>query len=156
MGVGIKTSFITTEIGTSEFFFCFFSTISYHLEPEGWGTRFPNLMNKLYQGKLTENHIEQAIGELKEIREKLAAFSPDKVVWDIDNLDARPPWGNNIAKTITDLSDYFVTSGGKDMFDRLLEVLDFALEEQCGAEVVKMSPYSGGKQGQFYFVDEGA
>jgi hypothetical protein len=45
------------------------------------------------------------------------------VVWDIDNPEARPPWGDDISSDITDLSNYFVTSDGRDLF----EVLDEAM-----------------------------
>ena len=40
--------------------------------------------------------------------------APKDVVWDIDDLSKQPPWKDNISGDITDLSDYFVTSGGED------------------------------------------
>ncbi|MBE9175423.1 hypothetical protein IQ225_09140 [Synechocystis salina LEGE 06155] len=46
---------------------------------------------------------------------KLSKFSPDKVIWDIENLDIIPPWGNGISSDITDLLNYFVTSSGRDL-----------------------------------------
>jgi hypothetical protein len=41
MTVGLQIHGITTEIGTGSFFHAFFSTISHHLEPKGWGTVYP-------------------------------------------------------------------------------------------------------------------
>ena len=127
MTVGLKLGSITDEIGGQAFFHAFFSTISYRLEKHGWGSRFPCLLKKLYQGKLEENDSEKALEELSVIVDELRNFSPDKVVWDIEDLRARPPWGDNISSDITDLSNYFVTSTGRD----LVGVLRECLEEQC-------------------------
>lgn len=37
-----------------------------------------------------------------------------------------PPWGNNVAASITDLSYYFVTSDGEDFLTRFEHVLNKA------------------------------
>ena len=71
-------------------------------------------MNERYQGTLDKDNVETAIEELKKIQLELQAFSPDKVVWDIDDLSNQPPWGKNISNDITNLSNYFVTSDGED------------------------------------------
>ena len=57
-------------------------------------------------------------------------FSVDKVVWDIEDLGKRPPWGDDISPDITNLSNYFVTSEGED----LIEVLKLALEMSIEAD----------------------
>jgi hypothetical protein len=38
----------------------FFSTIAYQLEPEGWGSRFPALMNELYAGRRAGDRVPDA------------------------------------------------------------------------------------------------
>ena len=81
-------------------------------------------MNELYQGELPPEKAKKALYELKRIKKGLRKFSADKVVWDIENLSKRPPWGDNISPDITNLSNYFVTSEGED----LIEVLKLALE----------------------------
>lgn len=129
MTVGVQVGNIISEVGSADFFHAFFSTISYHLEPGGWGTKYPELMNELYQGRLPAAHAAQVREDLLAIREQLKAFSPHQVVWDIDNLQARPPWGDNISPHIKDLSNYFVTSTGRDLFEMLLECLEFLQTE---------------------------
>ncbi len=125
MSVGIQLGSITDEIGTSEFFHAFFSTIAGNLEPEGWGARFPIVMKKLYAGKLQQEDATGALAELDKISSELSKIEVSKVIWDIDERSKSPPWGDNIADTITDLSNYFETSTGRD----LLSVLREALEE---------------------------
>ena len=66
--------------------------------------------------------------ELKEIKQELAKFSPSDVIWDIEDLSARPPWGDNISPDITALSNYFVTSDGEDFLLILQHALERALE----------------------------
>ena len=51
--VGFKVGCIWYEIGAASFLHSFFSTVAYNLEGGNWGTRFPVIMNELYQGKLT-------------------------------------------------------------------------------------------------------
>ncbi|HDR4373428.1 TPA: immunity 70 family protein [Bacillus cereus] len=135
MATGFMVDFYWYELGTSDFVHSFFSTISYHLEKEGWGEKYPCLMKELYSGKLKSENLSKAIKETNEIREKLQMFLPSEVVWDIEDLSKQPPWGDNISSEITDLSNYFVTSDGKDMFEILLYALNEALEEGVDLEI---------------------
>lgn len=136
MAVGFRVGNIVDEIGTHDFLHAFFSTISYHLEPQGWGSRFPELMNELYQGKLDAIKAAKILADLNQIKEELRSYPPDKVVWDIENLFESPPWGTNISSDITDLSNYFVTSTGRDMFDVLIECIS-ALQRKGGSLLIE-------------------
>lgn len=134
MSVGFQVENILEEVGTHDFLHAFFSTISYHLEPGGWGTKYPTLMNELYtNGRLDTSQSLSALSEVTEIRELLQAYSPSQVIWDIDNLAAKPPWGDDISPEITSLANYFVTSSGRDLFEVIIECLDEL--EQAGGEM---------------------
>lgn len=135
MATGFSVDFLWYPVGTDEFLHSFFSTISYHLEPGGWGSRFPYLMNHLYQGKLKWQDVPYAIKEAEEVRTLLEKFKPSEVVWDIDDLKKQPPWGDNISSDITSLSNYFVTSNGKDMFEVLFKALENSLSEETDVEI---------------------
>ena len=130
MAVGFKVAFFCYQIGNGDFLHSFFSTVSYNLENGKWGSRFPTLMNELYQGTLDKDNVETAIVELKKIQLELQAFSPDKVVWDIDDLSKQPPWGKNISNDITNLSNYFVTSDGEDFITIFFNALEKAKKLQ--------------------------
>ena len=82
-------------------------------------------MNKLYQGSLESEYVNVALMELDTIEEELGKLPPNKVIWDIDDKKKQPPWGDNISKDITDLSNYFVTSDGEDF----LTIFRHALEK---------------------------
>ena len=55
-------------------------------------------------------------------------LSPDKAIWDIEDLTKQPPWGNKISNQITDLSNYFITSDGRDFLTIFQNALDAAIE----------------------------
>jgi hypothetical protein len=133
MAVGIRVGSITDEIGAPSFLHAFFSTISAHCEPKGWGTRFPYLMNELYRGRLPAAHATGALAELREAKTSLSKLPSSAVVWDVENRAARPPWGDRIAPEITDLGNYFVSSTGRDVFELLEEALSAAAEEKTDA-----------------------
>ena len=124
MAVGFKVKYYWYQIGHGDYLHPFLSTISYHLEQNGWGTEYPFLLNELYNGKLENKNIDSAINELEAIKKKLQDFSPSQVIWDIDNLSKSPPWGDNISKDITNLSNYFITSEGEDLIDMLMKALE--------------------------------
>lgn len=128
MAVGFSVDYFWYEVGSGEFLHAFFSTIAYHLENGKWGSRYPVIMKKLYQGEIKSKDIKLAIKELEEIRSLLQRISPEKVIWDIEDLSKQPPWGDNISEEITDLSNYFVTSSGEDLIIMLKDALDQAKE----------------------------
>lgn len=128
MAIGLKVKFFWYQIGSGDFMFAFFSTVAHNLEKGNWGTRFPVIMNELYQGEIGVEKIDQALEELRTIKEELQKFTPDKVVWDIEDLSKQPPWGDHISSDITDLSNYFVTSEGSDLLSICFQALETAKE----------------------------
>ena len=135
MSVGFKVKYYWYQIGHGDFLHSFFSTVAYNLENGDWGSRFPGIMNELYQGKIGREDVDNAIEELNVIRKELQAFSPDKVIWDIEDLSKQPPWGSEISKDITDLSNYFVTSDGDDFLSVFMHALEMAKEINSEIEI---------------------
>lgn len=135
MAVAIRVGAITDEIGTAAFLNAFFATVAGLLDPN-WGTRFPVLLGELYQGRVAPERAAAALGELAVVRQELAGFAPDRVIWDLADRTQRPPWGDAIAAEITDLSNYFVTSAGRDLIGVLDEALQAARDEGRAAEIV--------------------
>lgn len=135
MAVGFKVKFYWYQIGNGDFLYSFFSTVAYNLENENWGSRFPIIMNELYYGKVSNENTEKAIKELGIIQKELKEFTPEKVIWDIEDLSKEPPWGSDISKDITDLSNYFVTSDGKDFLTVFSHALEKAKEINAELEI---------------------
>lgn len=138
MAVGFKVKFYWYQIGHGDFLHSFFSTIAYNLENEKWGSRFPVIMNKLYQGKIERENTDKALEELSIIKKELQALSPEKIVWDIEDLSKQPPWGNDISKDITNLANYFVTSDGNEFLTVFSHALEKAKEVNAEIEIKSM------------------
>ena len=76
--------------------------------------------------------------ELEDIQRRLKAFSPAEVVWNAEDLTKLPPWGENISKDISDLSNYFVTSNGEDLITVMLDALKTAKKEKVDVEILSL------------------
>lgn len=136
--VGFNVKYYWYQIGSGDFLFSFFSTVAYNLENQKWGSKFPVIMNKLYQGELNSPYILEAINELDQIKQGLSKLTPDKVIWDIENLSVQPPWETNISNNITNLSNYFVTSDGEDFITIFNRALKKAEELNCGLKITSI------------------
>ena len=123
MAVGLSVRSTVWPVGTGDFFHAFFSTVSARLEPDGWGTRFPVLMNELYGGELAADHAASALAELDQVRGELRRLPPSDVVWDVEDRAEQPPWGDDLSEEITDLGNYFVTEDGKDLIETAAEAI---------------------------------
>ena len=123
--IGLSVKFLFFSIGDGDFFNSFFYSIHHHLERDSWGDTYPCVFGEFYLGHVAYDRLPILDKELKEIQERLKLFSPSQVVWDIEDSNKNPPWGNELSESITDLSNYYVTSSGKDLF----EVLFNAIEE---------------------------
>ena len=126
MGVHLKAGNLIYEIGAVDFLTSFFHTIEYHLTKGLFGKKYPTVLNEFYDGNLKYENLEKAEKEFKNIQKRLKKLKPSEVIWDKNDLKKSPPWGNDISEDITDLSNYYVTSNGKDLFDVIFLAIDDA------------------------------
>lgn len=131
MGVGIEVGYSWFQIGRSDYFDSFFSTIAYYLENKKWGSEFPAVMRKMYAGKLTPDDAKLARNELLKIQEKLGKLKKEEfpIIWDARNLNLIPPeWAINPNEHVQTLKNYFVISDGRDLLEILLTAVNKAIE----------------------------
>ncbi|HVF04588.1 MAG TPA: Imm70 family immunity protein [Frankiaceae bacterium] len=121
MALGILAADLTWRVGSPDLLHAFFSTIAVRLEPQGWGSRFPALMNELYQGELSPERVESALSELMLARRELSFLPASRMVWDADRPEVPSP--RRSAGEAPDASKCFFTEDGKDLFDVLLAAL---------------------------------
>jgi TonB family protein len=103
----------------------FFTTISYRLEPNGPGSRFPVIINQLSAGRMEPANAGQALRELAEIETGLASLPLDQVVWSrkvLSGWDDRQLPVNHAAKN---LREYFIAADGRPLVDALRGVVAF-------------------------------
>ncbi|HEV2891830.1 MAG TPA: Imm70 family immunity protein [Frankiaceae bacterium] len=131
MPLGLLVGDASYRVGSPDLLHAFFSTISVRLEPLGWGTRFPVLLDDLYQGELPVAQVDTALSELMRARRELSLLPASAVVWDADDPYAAPPWGD--AVTAPDLAHCFWTEDGRSLFDVVAAALVLLRDEPAGA-----------------------
>jgi len=119
--VAFKIPQITTEIGPGGLLHSLFSTIAYHLESGNWGSKYPVIMNNLYNGKLEAKNAKEAFIEVRAIKEQLELLSPDKVIWNIEDLSEKAPWGSEIGDHIKNVAMFYITKNGLNLVDELVD-----------------------------------
>ncbi|KTS04007.1 Imm70 family immunity protein [Microbacterium testaceum] len=124
MSVSLRVGPIAYPVGRADFLGSFFDTVTVRLEGGGRGSRFPTLAGVYRDGELSPDAAQLARVELADVERELRQHPPADVIWDIDKSDVSPPWGSDIADTITSLGDYFVTADGR----QLIAVMDTALD----------------------------
>lgn len=105
-------------LGPPELLGAFFNTLSFHLEKDGWGTRFPALMRELYGGLLPASRVPVAAEELMLARREITQHQG--VIWDYREPQLLPP-NHGLASSTTPLDQIFQPPGcgGRSLFDLL-------------------------------------
>jgi Immunity protein 70 len=111
----------------------FFSTIAYQLESDGWGSRFPALMDELYAGRLPVDRVPEARTELATIDAELLQLPPEARVFDYDDPNRPTPWP--VPPGAESLADCFLTANGQSLLDVLARALDVSEEAHADLEI---------------------
>lgn len=135
MKIGLRYSGIWNEIGDSELLQAFFSTIAYRLEANNWGSIYPNLQKKLYYESLAVEDLESALSEVKDIRTKLAEFTKEDIVLDINKIRNQSEKLYYSQIKAKNLSECFITIKNKNLFDGLIEVFEFCKKRRISIKI---------------------
>ncbi len=122
--IGLKQGSVVTEIGPGGLLHCLLSTVAIHLESGNWGSKFPLIMGKFYQGSLPASDGDAAFLEMHEIKRGLESLTPDKVVWDIEDLTKDPPWGRSYGPHVKSMADYYITTTRRNLVNEILDNLE--------------------------------
>lgn len=104
----------TYRLGWGDMVFCFFSSISYHLEGVGkWGSRFPRLLLDLCDhGVVAHEHLDELDKELGTIYRELQHFPVSAAVYDIADPSVPIPWETIPGEENNNLSQPWITPRG--------------------------------------------
>lgn len=118
-----------------------FQTIGCRLEPDGRGTRFPVVMNRLSSGYLPAAQARTALRELADIEVGLRGLPTNKVVW---SLYGR---GRNRGEPLqaANALEYFVAHDGRPLVSSLRAGLQECIDQRQALRLAS----SGGAHGQF-------
>jgi 2,3-bisphosphoglycerate-dependent phosphoglycerate mutase len=111
----------------------FFSSIAYQLEPDGWGSRFPALMNDLYAGRLPVDRVLEARAELATIGTELRRLPPEARVFAYEDPNHPTPWA--VPPGAESLAECFLTANGLNLLEVLGRSLDVSEEADADLEI---------------------
>jgi 2,3-bisphosphoglycerate-dependent phosphoglycerate mutase len=111
-----------TELAAPDIVQALFATISYRLEPQGRGTRFPVIILGLYGGQLNPEEMLAAIAELDVIANDLQALPLERAVRSMKDLTPFRA-GNGGAAS---LFEYFLTLEGVPLVAALRTIIQQA------------------------------
>lgn len=119
----------SAELAPAHVLDALFATISYRLEPNGWASRFPAVLEHLQAGRIDPDRADQALLELQCVARELATLPSDRVVWDLRDLRRRDDASEAVNRQAPSAHAYFVSA------DRLplLDVLKGAMEQSRAA-----------------------
>ena len=133
----LRNGSVVTEVGPAAILHALFSTVAARLEPNGWGSRFPITMNRLYQGRLEAVDAPGCLAELRQIEQELSQLPPSAVVWDIE-VPERPPSPHYLlGASAANASEYFVTANGLNLLrGGLIDNVESAVEFKDHVEII--------------------
>ena len=100
-----------TELAAPDIAQALFATITYRLEPQGRGSRFPVVILGLYGGRLLPHEMRAALAEMDVIANELQGMPPDRAIRSLKDLTPFRA-GNGAAPS---LFEYFLALDGKPL-----------------------------------------
>ena len=124
--VSMQVGETTVGLGDIDVVEAFYNTVSYRLEPDGWGTRFPALMDELFEGRVSAASADRALEELGVVERELSELPREKVVWDVHDRRPIEDTFRSVNHDAAYLRDYFVRADGTPIVDAMREALETA------------------------------
>lgn len=116
------------KVGGRDILHALFSTISFNLEPDGWGTRFPVLFKQVYWGKLYASDANAALSELEVIKSHLSNLPICNVIWNYENRTGQIPHAYKYNQSAKSLAEFFYTEAGRDFLSEIADSLEAIVE----------------------------
>lgn len=117
------------EIASDRILGALFATISFRLEPDGWATRFPLVLDHVQQGSLDVSLADQALTELSQIEAELKSLPPGRAVWSLNDLRVRNDSKEPVNHSARNLFEYFTARDGTPLLHKLRDIM-----VQCRSE----------------------
>ncbi len=119
------------------------------MEPGGWATRFPIVLDHLLAGRLTPEQADAAVTELARLGTELEALAPDLAVASLSDLAKVSASLIPVNHAASSLATYFVAVDGRPLLDVLREAALRAKASGRSVNLETRSASGGLKEGLF-------
>ncbi len=117
------------DIGTSDLWFCLYSTVVLKL---------PKLKKKaadaiqfMKTGTCNSDQCWETARQINLIRDGLSACPLSDLVYNMNDAKQKVPWEGRISSVITSCGNFFTTADGKDLLFELTALLCYAAVKKC-------------------------
>lgn len=141
---------LPAEIASGVVLEAFAATVTYRLEPNGQGTRFPLVLDHLLAGRLEPAHADAALAELGAIEAELRSVPARSVVYSLADLSRRDDPRALVNRAAADACGYFVAEDGRPLVEVLREGVLVA--RAAGRPLGLSTPRSNGAMRQAWLL----
>ena len=124
----------SVNVGTGDIWYSLYSTATVRFSKD-LIERIPHAMRFMKDGECKAEDVTETREEMKVVIKEMSALKPDLLVYDLSNPDITPPWGSNIASTITSCANYYTTVNGDDLFTEIDKLLSYAEDNKLSITV---------------------
>ena len=80
----------------------------------------------LENGMCTFEKAHETARQFNHIRDMLSQFSPERIVYDKDDLKKHAPWEGKISPITTSCANFYTTAEGQDLLFEIVSILTYA------------------------------
>ena len=115
----------SVDVGMGSIWYSIYSTASVAFSND-IKKDIPLAMEFMKTGECSAENVKDTKKQFEAVREAFSTIEPEKAVYDLHKPDVPPPWAGNIASTVTSCANLYTTADGKDLFNEVIALLDYA------------------------------
>lgn len=112
------------DIGRSDIWSSLYATISVNLK--GKLKEIPLAIQFLESGFCFSQNAMETARQFNLIRDMLAQYPPEKLVYNLKNPSGPAPWDNNVSPVVTSCANFYTTAAGGDLLYEIVSILCYA------------------------------
>ena len=93
-------------------------------------------VNFLHSGECSAEDALKTAKQFNIIRDELSKLSPDKIVYDADDLKKKAPWAGHISPVVTSCANFYTTADGNDLLFEIVNILTYAGTNNVSVELM--------------------
>lgn len=111
------------DVGGGDIWFSVYSTIEIRLK--SFKNQIPEIIHFFKTGKCSTESALETARQFNLLRDELSKYTPDKAVYNMNNLSEKPPWENDLSPVVTSCGNLYTTADGKDLLFEIVSILTY-------------------------------
>lgn len=112
------------DIGTSDIWNSLYATISFNLKRNI--KKIPLAIHFMDTEYCDSKNALETAHQFNLIRDMLSQFSPQELVYNLQDPKGPAPWDNNISPVVTSCANFYTTTNGEDLLYEIVSILCYS------------------------------